>query len=136
MAVIGLFVNLPIKDLEKTIAFWTGLGFSFDPKFTNKDAGCLIISTSVQAMLLTEPFFTGFSKKPIPDPLKGNEAILALSVDSRQEADTIADKALTLGGSKANESYDHGFMYGRSFLDPDSHMWEVFWMDPKGPPAP
>lgn len=135
MAVTGLFVNLHVKDLEKTTAFWTGLGFAFEPKFTSKDAGCLIINPTIQAMLLTEPYFMGFTKKPICDPLKGNEAIMALAVGSREEADAMADKAIASGGSKAMDPYDHGFMYGRSFLDPDSHMWEVFWMDPKGPPA-
>jgi uncharacterized protein len=136
MAITGLFVNVSVKDLDRTKEFWTLLGFSFEPKFTDKNAACMIITREMNVMLLTEEFFQGFSKKPIPDPSQGPEAILALSVGSRQEVDAYGDKALACGGSRANAPYDHGFMYGRSFLDPDSHMWEVFWMDPKGPPTP
>jgi predicted lactoylglutathione lyase len=136
MAVTGLFINLSVKDLARTREFWTLLGFSFEPKFTDKNAACMIIGKELYAMMLTEEFFLGFTKKPIPDPAMGHEAIMALSVGSRVEVDELGDKALGCGGSRANAPYDHGFMYGRSFLDPDSHMWEVFWMDPKGPPTP
>jgi predicted lactoylglutathione lyase len=136
MGVQSLFVNIPVKDLERTKEFWTLVGFAFEPKFTDKNAACMIIGKDLYAMMLTEEFFQSFTKKPIPDPSRGPEAILALSVSGRKEVDALADKALAVGGARANAPYDHGFMYGRSFLDPDSHMWEVFWMDPKGPPSP
>lgn len=136
MAVTGLFVNVSVKDLDRSREFWTLLGFSFEPKFTDKNAACMIVGKDLYVMLLTEDFFKGFTKKPVPDPLKGPEAILALSVGSRREVEELGDKAAACGGARANPPYDHGFMYGRSFLDPDGHMWEAFWMDPNGPPSP
>ncbi|WP_031506164.1 VOC family protein [Streptomyces megasporus] len=125
----NLFVNLPVKNLKRSTDFFTSLGFSFDPRFTDDNAGCLVIDEGVYAMLLTEPFFASFTNKKVADASVGTEAILALSLDSREEVDRMADKALASGGSPANEPADQGFMYTRSFQDPDGHLWEVFHMD-------
>jgi len=125
-----IFVNLPVKDLERSTGFFTELGFTFDPQFTDDRAGCVVISDDIYAMLLTEPFFKSFTKKDIPDPSTTAETILTLSMDSRSQVDELADKALASGGSPVGEPLDEGFMYGRSFQDPDGHVWEAFYMDP------
>ncbi|WP_407566132.1 VOC family protein [Streptomyces sp. 184] len=125
-----IFVNLPVKDLDRSVTFFTALGYRFDENFTDENATCLVITDDIYAMLLTEPFFKGFTKKEIADATTSTEAILALSVDDRAAVDEIVDKALAAGGAVANEPNDQGFMYGRSFLDPDGHQWEIFWMDP------
>ncbi|MHA6797028.1 VOC family protein [Pseudonocardia bannensis] len=124
-----IFVNLPVKDLSRSIDFFTALGFSFDQQFTDENAGCLVISDDIYAMLLTEPFFKSFTKKDVADATKSTEAILGLGVESRERVNELADKALAAGGQPANDTNDQGFMYGRSFQDPDGHIWEVFYMD-------
>ncbi|MGW7366579.1 VOC family protein [Streptomyces sp. NPDC054841] len=126
-----IFVNLPVKDLEKSKAFWSKLGYSFNPQFSDEKTACLVFSDTIFAMLLTEPRFKDFTKKDIADAAATTEAIIALSAESREKVDELADAALGAGGSPANEPQDHGFMYGRSFQDPDHHIWEVVWMDPK-----
>ena len=125
-----IFVNLPVKDLRKSIDFFTALGFSFNPQFTDENAGCLVISDDIYAMLLVESFFKSFTKKDIADATKTTEAIVALGVESRERVDELVDKALAAGGLPSNDTNDQGFMYGRSFQDPDGHLWEVFYMDP------
>ena len=134
-----LFVNLAVKDLDASIAFFTALGFTFDERFTDETATCMLIGEDAYAMLLTEGKFGEFAKKGIADPSNGTEAIYAVTADSRDEVDELTEKALASGGSPANDPYDLGFMYGKSFNDPDGHQWEVFWMDPvaaeKGPEA-
>ena len=130
MSSTKIFVNLPVKDLNRSKDFYSALGYSFNPQFTDDNAGCLVISDEIYAMLLTEPFFKGFTKKEIADSDKTNEALLALTFESREAVDAIADKALSAGGKPAMDPQDHGFMYVRSFLDPDGHHWEAFWMDP------
>jgi predicted lactoylglutathione lyase len=125
-----IFVNLPVKDLARSIEFFTGLGFSFNQQFTNDKAGCLVIGDDIYAMFLIEPFFKSFTKKNIADTATATEAILALGVESRQRVDELVDTALASGGQPSNETADQGFMYGRSFQDPDGHLWEVFYMDP------
>lgn len=124
-----IFVNLPVKDLGRSMDFFTELGFSFDQRFTDEKAACLVIDDNIYAMLLTEPFFRTFTKKEVADASRSTEAILALSVESRQRVDELVDRALTVGGRPSNETDDQGFMYGRSFQDPDGHLWEVFYMD-------
>jgi uncharacterized protein len=124
------FVNLPIKDLQTSVAFFTGLGFTFNPKFTDETATCMIISDESYAMLLTEPRFKGFTKKALADTSKTSEVIIALSADSRADVDAFADKALATGATPAMPPIDYSFMYGRSFYDPDGHHWEIFYMDP------
>lgn len=125
-----IFVNLPVKDLAKSRDFFSRLGYSFNPQFSDENAACLVISDDIFAMLLTEPFFQSFTKKKIADAGTGTEVMIALSADSRADVDELADKALAAGGRSAGDPQDHGFMYGRSFYDLDEHHWEVVWMDP------
>jgi len=124
-----IFVNLPVKDLNKTKAFFTKLGFTYNQQFTDENAACLIIGENIYAMLLVEKFFKSFTKKEICDSTKSTEAILAIMVESKEEVDTITTKALEAGGSEPREPQDHGWMYGRSFQDIDGHLWEVGFMD-------
>ncbi len=125
-----IFVNLPVKDLNKSIDFFKQLGFGFNPQFTDANAACMIIGENIFAMLIDEKFFRNFTKKEISDAGKTTEVIVALAVDSREKADFLADKALASGGNFSNEPTDEGFMYGRSFQDLDNHLWEVIYMDP------
>jgi len=125
-----IFVNLPVKDLGKLIDFFTELGFSFNPQFTDDNATCMVISDDIYAMLLVEPFFKSFTNKEIVDATKSTEVILGLGVDSRQRVDELVDKALAAGGQSGSFSNGEGFMYGRSFQDVDGHLWEVLYMDP------
>ncbi|QIP86590.1 VOC family protein [Streptomyces sp. Tu 2975] len=124
-----IFVNLPVKDLEASKAFWGKLGYSFNPQFSDESGACLVFSDTVFAMLLTEARFKDFTKKDIADAATSTEVILALSADSREKVDELVDAALAAGGSPSNDPQDYGFMYGRSFQDPDHHLWEVVWMD-------
>jgi predicted lactoylglutathione lyase len=134
-----LFVNIAVSDLDRAVGFFTGLGFEFDPRFTDETATCMLIGEDAYAMLLVKDRFQDFTQKEIAGPSAQTEAILALSAESREEVDALVDRALATGGSPANEPMELGFMYGRSFQDPDGHQWEVFWMDPvaaeQGPEA-
>jgi uncharacterized protein len=126
-----LFVNLPVTDLETSVDFFTKLGFSFDPRFTDETATQMIVSEHAFVMLLVENRFKDFTKKELTDATTHTEVIMALSAESREGVDELADKALEAGGSRANEPLEMGdFMYSRSFQDPDGHLWEVVWMDP------
>lgn len=125
-----IFVNLPVKDLKRSTRFFTALGMTFDPRLTDDNATCLVIDDGIYAMLLTEPFFGSFTPKEVVDATGGTETILALGVDSREEVDDLADRALASGGSPANEPMEEEAMYARSFQDPDGHLWEVVHMDP------
>jgi uncharacterized protein len=129
-----IFVNLPIKDMERSQAFFRALGFSFNPQFTNEQGACMVIAEDIYAMLLVEPFFQGFTKKPIFDAKKGTEVIVCLSCESRSEVDDLVRKALAAGGTAPNAPQDHGFMYGHGFEDLDGHVWELTWMDPAAAP--
>lgn len=125
-----IFVNLPVKDLDGSKAFFSALGFSFNQQFTDATAACMVISSDNYVMLLTEARFKDFTPKAIADATKTTEVLTALSTDSRAEVDGMVDKALS-GGATANGSpRDYGFMYLRSFNDLDGHIWEIFWMDP------
>jgi predicted lactoylglutathione lyase len=124
-----LFVNLAVEDLDRSIAFFSGLGFSFDPRFTDESATCMLIGEDAYAMLLVKPRFGDFTNKQIADPRTQTEAILCVSASSRGEVDELAETALASGATPGNEPQDHGFMYGRGFQDPDGHLWEVMWMD-------
>ncbi|MCQ0022639.1 VOC family protein [Streptomyces somaliensis DSM 40738] len=125
-----IFVNLPVRDLDAAKRFWTELGYSFNPQFTDENAACLVFSDTIFAMLLTEPFFKNFTKKDIVDASSATETIIALSAESRARVDELVDRALAVGGTPANETQEYGdFMYSRSFQDPDRHIWEVVWMD-------
>jgi uncharacterized protein len=125
-----IFVNLAVKDLGESVDFFTQLGFSFDPRFTDEQATCMIVNDDAFVMLLVEDRFKDFTKKQLADPATQTEAIVALSAESRQQVDELADKALQAGGAPANEPMEMDFMYGRSFQDPNGHLWEVVWMDP------
>lgn len=125
-----MFVNLPVRNVKNTMEFFTALGFRFDPKFTDENAACMVVSDDAYVMLLAEPFFRSFTKREPPDTSRYTEALLALSCESRAEVDELVRKAVSAGGSHAMDAMDQGFMYGWSFYDPDGHHWEVFWMDP------
>lgn len=125
-----VFVNLPVRDLPASKAFFESLGYSFNPQFTDENAGCLVISETIYSMLLTEPFFSQFTAKPIADAHQVTEVLVALMVDSRAEVDRLVDAAVAAGGREPREAQDHGFMYQRSFEDLDGHIWEIGWMDP------
>lgn len=125
-----IFVNLAVKDLNRSKEFFSRLGFEFNAQFSNEQGACMVISEHAYVMLLVEPFFQSFTKKGICDATKQTEAINALSCSSRAEVQAITKKALAAGGQPAQPPQDHGFMYGESFYDVDGHHWEVFWMDP------
>jgi len=125
-----IFVNLAVNDLDRSVEFFTKLGFTFDPRFTDETATCMIVSDEAFVMLLVENRFQDFTKKELADARTQTEAILALSAESREQVDELADRALEVGGSPANDPIDMAFMYGRSFQDLDGHIWELIWMDP------
>lgn len=124
-----LFVNLPVKDLEKTKDFFGKLGFSFNTMFTDENAACMVIGEDNYVMLLTEKFFKNF----IPDreicDAKSTEALIALSLESRAQVDDMVKKAIAAGSSEYREKQDYGWMYGRAFKDINGHIWEPFYMD-------
>jgi predicted 3-demethylubiquinone-9 3-methyltransferase (glyoxalase superfamily)/predicted lactoylglutathione lyase len=124
-----MFVNLAVRDLKRSIEFFSKLGFEFDPRFTDDKAACMLISEEAYVMLLMEPFFKGFTNRELCDMSKQTEALLALSCSSRAEVDEMVNKAIAAGGQHAMQPQDHGFMYGWSFYDLDGHHWEVLWMD-------
>lgn len=130
-----IFVNTHVKDLKRSMEFFKALGYSFNMKFTDETGACLVISEDIYAMLITHGRFKDFTPKKISDATQTTEVLLALSFDSREKVDEIYDKAIKAGATETRPSEDHGFMYARSFNDLDGHIWEVFWMDPKGIPA-
>lgn len=124
-----IFVNLQVKDLNKSIEFFTQLGYSFNPKYSDENASCMIISEDIFVILLVRPFFQTFTKKEIVDANKSTEVLICLSAESREEVDELVSKAIKAGGISPNNPQDHGFMYGNGFQDLDGHLWEVMWMD-------
>jgi uncharacterized protein len=125
-----IFVNLPVKDLQRSMEFWQALGYSFNPKFTDDTAACMVITDDIYSMLLTHSKFKEFTPKEISDSSRSTEVLTALSCDSKEEVNRIMEKVLNAGGTEARPPDDYGFMYSRSFNDPDGHIWEIFWMDP------
>lgn len=125
-----IFVNLPVADLGQSIEFFSRLGFSFNPQFTDETATCMIVSDDIFVMLLTQDKFRSFIPGEISDAKKSTEVLVCLSADSRADVDALVEKAVTAGGSTFREPEDHGFMYGRGFQDLDGHIWEIMWMDP------
>ena len=125
-----LFITLPVQDPERSKAFFERLGFSFDPKFTDETAACMVIGEQAFAMLLTHEKFAEFSKLPIADPTTHALALFCFGVANRDEVDTVADAAVAAGGQDHDDAEDHGFMYSRSFFDLDGHGWQVMWFDP------
>ena len=124
-----LFVNLPVKNLEASVEFFTKLGFSFDPQFTDENGTCMIIGSDAFVMFLTEPFFKSFTTKELVTAETTTETIIAISADSKQAVDTMVTTAIDAGGFAYNEASDQGFMYSWSFQDLDHHLWEVVYMD-------
>ncbi len=130
-----IFVNLPIRDMARSRAFFEALGLRFNPRFTNAQGACLEIGENFYAMLLVEPFFQGFTTKPVSDAHQATEVLVALSVDSRADVEEVMRKALAAGATAAPGPKDYGFMFQHGFADRDGHQWEVFWMDEAAAPA-
>jgi uncharacterized protein len=128
--VTQIFVNLPVKNLEKSIEFFSKLGFTFNAQFTDASSTCMVMSDTIYAMLLSEERFKTFSPKPISDATKTTEVLIALSLENREQVTDMVSKAVAAGGTTYNEPQDHGFMYQHGFQDLDGHIWEVFFMDP------
>lgn len=124
-----IYVNLPVKDLNKSIEFFTRLGFKFNPQFTDENATCMIVNESIFVMLLVEKFFKTFTKKEICDAEKSTEVLLAVTQESREKVDNLVSNAVKAGGTTYSEPQDHGWMYQRAFADLDGHQWEIFFMD-------
>jgi predicted lactoylglutathione lyase len=120
-----IFVNLPVADLPRSMAFWRALGFDFNLDYTDDTAACLVLSDTMFSMLLTHRKFQGFARVPPADAAKARGVMVAVSVESRDEVDRIADAAAANGGAAHGEPQDHGFMYYRAFTDPDGHIWEM-----------
>jgi uncharacterized protein len=134
-----MFINLPVKDLNRSIEFFTRLGYTFNPQFTDENATCMILGENIYAMLLVEDYFRTFTDREIVDAHKQVEALVALSVDSREKVDEQVAAARAAGGTIPRDAQDLGFMYQHAFQDPDGHLWEVFYMDmsamPQSPEA-
>lgn len=126
----SIFVNLHVKNLERSVKFFTQLGFKFNPQFTNEEATCMVLGKDMYAMLLVEKLFSDFSKRPIGDTPKTAEVITSLMLENRVDVDVLADKALLVGAVNYSDPVEMGFMYNRSFQDLDGHLREVGWMDP------
>ncbi|UUU30582.1 VOC family protein [Streptomyces sp. CA-210063] len=125
-----IFVNLPVNDLDASKKFFTELGYSINPQFSDENAASVVISDTIVAMLLTKPFYASFTNKDIADATRTSEVLLALSAESREKVDELVEKAVAAGGTASEKVQEMDFMYGRSFDDLDGHTWEVVWMDP------
>ncbi len=126
----NIFLNLPVKDLNKSIEFFTKLGYTFNQQFTDSNATCMIISDTIYVMLLVESYFKTFTTKEIANTKTTVEAILVLSAESKEAVDKLVDTAISAGAVQTKDPQDHGFMYSRTFEDLDGHVWEIFWMNP------
>lgn len=124
-----IFVNVPVRDLAASMAYYKALGFEHNPQFTDDTAACIVISDTIYVMVLTHEKFLSFSPNPIPDPKSQTQALYALARDSREAVDTIAEAGLKAGGRETREAQDYGFMYSRAIADVDGHIWEYVWMD-------
>lgn len=129
-----IFVNLPIKNLDQSVDFFSQLGFKFNPDFTDETATCMIVSDDIFVMLLTEDKFKTFTPKAICDATQNTEVLVCLSCDSRNEVDTLVSKAVSAGGATYNDPQDYGFMYAHGFQDLDGHIWELMYMEPGAVP--
>ena len=126
-----IFINLPITDLTRSTAFYEALGGTKNPKFSDETSACMVFSETIHAMLLTHDKYCNFTSRPIADAHATSAALIALSVDSRDEVNATIERAVVAGGqADPNPKQDHGFMFGRSVQDPDGHVWEIFWMEP------
>lgn len=133
-----MFVNLPIRDMARSRAFFESLGFGFNPQFTNEMGACMVVSDPHNyVMLLVEPFFQTFTPKAVADATQTTEVLICLSCDSREEVDALVAKARAAGATVPRPPQDHGFMYGHGFTDLDGHMWELAYLDlSAAPPTP
>lgn len=125
-----IFVNLPIRDLDASRAFFTSLGYTFNEAFSDENALCLILGDNLYAMLLKREFFQTFTPREVADARATTEVLVALSVGARDDVDRLITRAVEAGGTEVREPQDLGFMYGRSYADPDGHIWEIIWTDP------
>ena len=125
-----IYVNLPVRDLRRSVAFFTSLGFTFNPAFSNEHAAGMIVGENIFVMLLAEPMFRSFTPKPIGDAHRSTEVLVALALESREQVDAMTAAAVAAGGRLPREPQDHRFMYAHAFEDLDGHIWEPFWMDP------
>ncbi len=128
--VTKIFVNLPVKNLNKSIAFFTQLGFTFNPQFTDETATCMIVAEDIFVMLLTEAKFKVFTPKDICDATKYTEVLVCLTIENREQIDEMVRKAVAAGGTTYNQAQDYGFMYGHGFQDLEGHIWELIYMEP------
>lgn len=126
--VTNIFVNLPVKDLKKSVAFFTRLGFTFNPQFTDETATCMIVGENIYVMLLTHPKFKSFIPKEICDATKSTEVLVCVSFDARTKVDEMVRDAVAAGGTTFKEPVDYGFMYSHCFQDLDGHIWELVHM--------
>lgn len=124
-----IFVNLAVKDLKKSIEFFSKLGFKNNPQFTDETAACMIISDDIYTMLLTHKKFKEFTRNEIADTTKTTEVLTCLSAESKNSVNEMVDKAISMGAKEARDQIDYGFMFARSFHDLDGHIWEIMWMD-------
>ncbi len=124
-----IFVNLPVENLDASIDFFTQLGYTFNPQFTDETATCMIISDSIYAMLLTKPKFESFIDKPISNAKAATEVLISLNFESAEEVRQHCEKAFALGARNYKPAVDMGFMFQWGFEDLDGHLWEAFWMD-------
>ena len=125
-----IFVNLPVKDLKRSMEFFTELGYQFNAQFTDETAACMIVSEDIYIMLLTHPKFKEFTPKAICDAMKSTEVLVCLSCESREKVDILVRKAVAAGGTTYAEPKDYGFMYQHGFQDLDGHIWELIYMEP------
>lgn len=124
-----IFVNLPVADLVRSIAFYEAVGAVRNPQFSDETAACMVFSETIHVMLLTHDKYRQFTDKEIADPHRVSAALISLSAEDRAEVDDTVDRAIAAGGRRAQEPVDHGFMYESAFEDPDGHGWGLFWMD-------
>ena len=131
-----IFVNLPVRNLKQSVAFFTHLGYTFNPQFTDDNATCMIVAENIFVMLLVERFFQTFTSKALCDATRQTEVLVCLSCDSRKDVDDMVGKALATGGTSPKPAVDHGFMYQHGYQDLDGHIWELIYMDANAaPPA-
>lgn len=129
----SIFVNLPVRDLQKSIRFFTHLGYSFNQHYTDESATCMIVAENIFVMLLAETRFKEFTPKPISDAHQSTEVLLCLQLESREAVTALVSKAIEAGGSVYKDPQDHGFMYGHGYQDPDGHLWELVYMSGEPP---
>jgi predicted lactoylglutathione lyase len=131
-----IFVNLPVRDLQRSVAFFTALGYRFNANFTNANATCMIVADNIFVMLLVESFFRTFTPKEVADAKRSTEVLVCLSAESREAIDALVTKAVAAGGATPMPARDYGFMYQHGFEDLDGHLWELVYMkEGAAPPA-